>query len=210
MPKSKKWHYVTWVQYAESIGKSKYRQSFWSTLLLMIQTFVFVRNLGSFSSAPSPSFEVRPSFTVMRQRSEALLRKWNCGEQQRCPTRARHTRVRRFSIFCLHLFTSRAYLSENECFACEGFTFHRKPSIFLSFSNLGVKATAFTSARTVGNRRHYKNGGAECPSPRRCGGWRQGAKIPPLCLHPQHTVQQMITKNFNARLHNESFTHNRL
>lgn len=26
----------------------------------MIQTFVFVRYLGSFSSAPSPSFEVRP------------------------------------------------------------------------------------------------------------------------------------------------------
>ena len=136
----------------------------------MIQTFVFVRNLGSFSSVPSPSFEVRPSFAVMRQRSEALLRKRNCCELQRCLTRARHTRVRRFSFFCLHLFTFRAYLSENEYFACEGFTFCRKPTIFLSFNNLGVNATAFTSTGAEDYRRHDKNGGAECPSPRRRGG----------------------------------------
>lgn len=136
----------------------------------MIQTFVFVRNLGSFSSAPSPSFEVRPSFAVMRQRSEALLRKCTCGEQQRCPTRARHTRVKRFSIFCLHLFTFRAYLSEKEYFAGEGFTFCQKPIIFLLFSDLGVKIAIFTSERAVGGRRHDKNDGAKCPSPRRCGG----------------------------------------
>ena len=136
----------------------------------MIQTFVFVRNLGSFSSVPSPSFEVRPSFAVMRQRSEALLRKRNCCELQRCLTRARHTRVRRFSFFCLHLFTFRAYLSEKECFAGEDFTFCRKPIIFLLFSDLGVKIAIFTSERAVGGRRHDKNGGAKCPSPRRCGG----------------------------------------
>ena len=82
---------------------------------------------------------------------------------------ARVTRVRRFSIFCLHLFTFRAYLSENERFACEGFTFCRKQYIFLLFNNLGVKATAFTSTGAEDCRQHDKNGGAECPSPRRCG-----------------------------------------
>ena len=85
-------------------------------------------------------------------------------------TRARFTRVRQFSFFCLHLFTFRAYLSENECFAREGFTFCRKPAIFLSFNNLGVKATAFTSTGAEDYRRHDKNGGAEYPSPQRCGG----------------------------------------
>ena len=143
----------------------------------MIQTFVFVRNLGSFSSALSPSFEVRPSFAIMRQRSEALLRKCTCCKLQRYPTRARHTRVRRFSIFCLHLFTFRTYLSENEYFAGEGFTFCRKPSIFLSFSYLGVKATIFTSEGAEDCRQHDKNGGAECPSPRRAEGEGKGRKF---------------------------------
>ena len=136
----------------------------------MIQTFVFVRYLDSFSAVHPPSLSVRPTFAIMRQRSEALLRKCTCCKLQRYPTRARHTRVRRLSIFCLHLFTFRTYLSENEYFAGEGFTFCRKPSIFLSFSYLGVKATAFTSACPADSRRHDKNGGAECPSPRRRGG----------------------------------------
>ena len=41
---------------AESAGKCKNRQSFWSTRLLMIQTFVFVRYLDSFSAVPRPLF----------------------------------------------------------------------------------------------------------------------------------------------------------
>ena len=89
---------------AKSTDKCKNKQSFWSTLLLMIQTFVFVRNLGSFSSAPSPSFEVRPSFAVMRQRSEALLRKCNCSQPQAWPQRARVTRAS--SGFRFFAFTS--------------------------------------------------------------------------------------------------------
>ena len=41
---------------AESTDKCKNKQSFWSTRLLMIQTFVFVRYLDSFSAVPPPSF----------------------------------------------------------------------------------------------------------------------------------------------------------
>ena len=33
-----------------------------------------------------------------------------------------HARVRRFSCFCLHLFTFRLYLAENKRLAGEGFT----------------------------------------------------------------------------------------
>ena len=47
-----------------------------------------------------------------------------------------------------------------------------------------------------------RHGGAE--------GEGKGRKFHPLCLHTQHTVLQMITKNFNTRLRGESFTRNRL
>ena len=155
---------------AESADKCKNRQSFWSTRLLMIQTFVFVRYLDSFSAVHLPSFEVRPAVAVRRQRSEIPLIENATAANRRHSLNARVTRVKRFSLFCLHLFTFRSYISENERFACEGFTFHRKPTIFLSFNYLGVKATAFTSTGAEDYRRHDKNGGAECPSPRRRGG----------------------------------------
>lgn len=58
---------------AESTDKCKNRQSFWSTRLLMIQTFVFVRPRGSFSAVPPPSFEGHPAVAVRRQRSEIPL-----------------------------------------------------------------------------------------------------------------------------------------
>ena len=38
------------------------------------------------------------------------------------PTRTRDARIRRFPIFCLHLFTFRLQGVERQCVACEGFT----------------------------------------------------------------------------------------
>ena len=74
---------------AESTDKCKIRKSFCCTQLLRFQTFVFVRGDGRYIAAPSPSFEVRPTVAVRRQRSEASLRKCNCSQ----PPDARNARA---------------------------------------------------------------------------------------------------------------------
>ena len=135
-----------------------------------VSNFCFCPIPRFFFCCTPPSFEGHPAVAVRRQRSEAPLIENATAANRRHSLNARVTRVRRFSFFCLHLFTSRVQLIESKHLACEGFTFHRKPAIFLSFNNLGVKATAFTSTGAEDSRRHDKNGGAECPSPRRRGG----------------------------------------
>lgn len=132
----------------------------------MFQTSVFSRTTIYFLLYPRHLFR----FIDLRSNAATIGSTSSKMQLQALSQRARRTRVRRFSTFCLHLFTFRAYISKNECFACEDFSFCRKPTIFLLFNKLGVKATAFTSACPADGRRHDKNGGAECPSPRRCGG----------------------------------------
>ena len=92
----------------------------------------------------------------------------------------------------------------------EGFTIYRKLPIYLVYNNLGVKAAAFTSTYPMGRRRHDKNGDAKHTIPRRHGGWRLRAEKHASYLHPQYTVNQLITKKFNTQLQTEHFTHNLL
>lgn len=77
-------------------------------------------------------------------------------------------------------------------------------------NNLGVKAAAFTSTSPMGRRRHDKNGDAKHTIPRRHGGWRLHAEKHASYLHPQYTVNQLITKKFNIQLRTKHFTHNLL
>lgn len=60
-----------------------------------------------------------------RHEQKPLVRKCTCRQHQ-FPNARVYARVRRFSFFCLHLFTLRLYLTENKHLACEGFTIHRK------------------------------------------------------------------------------------
>ena len=62
--------------------------------------------------------------------------------------------------------------------------------------------------RTVGGT--TKTAAQNIPRHSGAEGEGKGRKFHPLCLHTQHTVQQMITKNFNMRLRGEPFTRNRL
>lgn len=110
---------------AESTDKCKNRQSFWSTRLLMIQTFVFVRPRGSFSAVPPPSFEGHPAVAVRRQRSEIPLIENATAANRRHSLNARASRAS--GGFRFFAFTS----SPHRC-------------ISLKTSVLRVKASPFT------------------------------------------------------------------
>ena len=144
---------------------------------------------------------------VMRQRSEALLRKCTCGERSD-GQRARVTRASggfRFFAFTssllgrislktsilrvkIPLSSKTDYLSIIQQLRGEGSNLH--------LGTCGGLAPARQKRRSKIPPRH---GGAE--------GEGSAPKSTHLCLHPQHAVPQMITKNFNTRLHDESFTH---
>ena len=135
-----------------------------------VSNFCFCPPPSSFSAVHPPSFEGHPPVAVRRQRSEIPLIENATAANRRHSLNARASRASggfRFFAFtssllgCISLKTSILRVKVH---------FHRKPSIFLLFNNLGVKATAFTSTGAEDCRRHDKNGGAECPSPRRCGG----------------------------------------
>ena len=61
---------------------------------------------------------------MLRQRGEALFLRASVPNfcHSHSPNARVHARVRRFSCFCLHLFTFRLYLAENKRLAGEGFT----------------------------------------------------------------------------------------
>ena len=61
------------------------------------------------------------------------------------PTRTRDARIRRFPIFCLHLFTFRLQGVELQCIACEGFTLRVfTPICAQLFETEGVVREGFT------------------------------------------------------------------
>ena len=140
------------------------RSFWWFKLLFLSDTSVH------FLLHPLHLLRFAHTVAVMRQRSEALLRK--CNRRHSLNARASHARQAVFAFLPspLHFWGVSHW---KRVFCGWRFHFFRKPIIFLLFSDLGVKAAIFTSACAVGGRRHDKNGGAKCPSPRRCGGWRQ-------------------------------------
>lgn len=115
-----KWHIPT-PQIVESC-KCKNRQLFCYTLLLMFQTSVFSRTTIYFLLYPRHLFRFivlcNDVPTIGSTSSKVHLLQTAAMRNARVCAR-----IRRFSSFCLHPFTFRAYLSGNEYFAGEGFTF---------------------------------------------------------------------------------------